>query len=449
MVEQSRIRVLSGTAVLADGWGQYVLYWMQQSQRAHYNHALEYAIEQANHLGLPVLVAFCVTPYPRANVRHYAFMLEGIEQVRAELENRGVNFVARLGRVEDIIGKLADVAALVVTDRGYMPVQTAWRQSIVKKNDVPMVEIESDVVVPVDLASDKREYAAATLRPRIAPLINEHLVLPVQHKLKITAKVDEPSDDISLKAVVDKLHLDKSVAPLEDVYGGYSHAKKRLTKFVEKKLTGYDELRNDPTKDFTSGLSAYLHFGQISPIEIALAVRDADAPAADRDAFLEQLIVRRELAMNLVRFCPKADEYDSLPDWARATLEKHDADRKIVYTLAELEQAEIKDEYWNAAQRQLVRTGVIHNYMRMYWGKKILEWAPSARKGFEWCVYLNDRYAMDGRDGNSYAGIAWCFGNHDRPWGERAIYGNVRCMVASGLEKKFDARKYAKQWATF
>lgn len=446
MVEKSRIRVLSGKAVLADGWGQYVLYWMQQSQRAHYNHALEYSIEQANRLGLPLLVAFCITPFPRANVRHYAFMLEGITEVRAELKKRGVSFVARIGRPEDIIGKLADVAALLVTDRGYLPVQTSWRTSVVKKNDVPMVEVESDVVVPVDTASDKREYSAATLRGKITPLINEYLVPPAEHKLEVTTGVIEKSHDISLKAVTKKLRLDESVAPIKDFCGGYSHAKKRLAEFVSKKLCGYDELRNDPTKDYTSGLSAYLHFGQISPIEIALAVRDADAPQPDRDAFIEQLIVRRELAMNFLRFCPQADKYDSLPSWAQRTLEKHDPDRKKIYTLRELEAAESADEYWNAAQRQLVRSGVIHNYMRMYWGKKILEWAPSARRGFEWCVELNDRYALDGRDANSYTGIAWCFGNHDRPWGERPVYGNVRCMVASGLERKFNARRYAEMW---
>ncbi|HNX26064.1 MAG TPA: deoxyribodipyrimidine photo-lyase [Phycisphaerae bacterium] len=446
MAWQSRIRVFSSKTARNDG--RYVLYWMQQSQRTRYNHALEYATEEANRLGRPLMVAFCVAAYPQANVRHYAFMLQGIDEVRRELEKRHACFITRIGQPSDLISELAKPAALLITDRGYTPIQSRWRQDVCKNCDVPVIEVESDVVVPVDIASDKREYSAATLRRKITPLIDEYLLLPRQRSLKIAADaINEKSDDISLKNVTKKLHLDASVSPVDGFCGGYSQAEKRLTEFVSKKLRGYDELRNDPTKNFTSGLSAYMHFGQISPIEIALAVKTADAPKPDRDAFLEQLTVRRELAMNFLRFCQKADDYESLPGWARATLESHDKDRKKTYTLRQLEQASTVDEYWNAAQRQLVRTGTIHNYMRMYWGKKILEWAPSAKLGFEWCVHLNDRYALDGRDANSYAGIAWCFGNHDRPWSERPIYGNVRCMTAGGLERKFDIRSYAKMWS--
>jgi deoxyribodipyrimidine photo-lyase len=243
-----------------------------------------------------------------------------------------------------------------------------------------------------------------------------------------------------------RLDIDRSVPPVSAFRGGYSQARKLLREFIDHKLDHYDERTNDPSLDFTSHLSPYLHFGQISPLEVALAV--AEAPGPNEEAFLEQLIVRRELSMNFVHYNPAYDTYDCLPDWAKATLAEHEKDpRPYIYSEDELEQAQTHDPYWNAAQLEMVRAGKMHNYMRMYWGKKILEWSPTPREAFETALRLNNRYELDGRDPNGFTGVAWCFGKHDRPWQERPVFGRVRYMNAAGLERKFKMDAYVAKVA--
>lgn len=449
MIYDTRIAILSDKP---EADGKYVLYWMQQSARTRYNHALEFAVRRANELTLPLLVCFgLMDDYPEANERHYAFLLEGLRDVEANLKERGIKFVVRHGSPEQSALHYGKEAALIVCDKGYLRHQKAWRDAVADGAKCRVVEVETDVVVPVDVVSNKHESAARTIRPKLhkvweqylQPLRATKLNHPSIH-LKVTGNIDVSDPASTLK----KLKLDRSVAPTSFFKGGEDQAAKLLADFTKSKLDGYAEGRNEPSADRHSYMSMYLHFGQISPLELALHVRDQKkAPAADRDSYIEELIVRRELSMNFCHQEPKYDKFDALPDWAKKTLTDHASDdRPVTYTLKQLENAETEDPYWNAAQLQMTLTGFMHNYMRMYWGKKILEWTKSPKEAFERTLYLNNKYQLDGRDANSFANVAWVFGLHDRPWGPvRKIFGTVRYMNAGGLERKFDIQKYVVQ----
>jgi deoxyribodipyrimidine photo-lyase len=429
--------------------GRYVLYWMQQSQRASFNPALEYAIGVANRAGLPVLVAFgLIDDYPEANLRHYRFMLEGLREVGAGLAERRIKFVVRRGAPGHVAVALAQDAALVVCDRGYLRHQRTWRQDVAARVSCAVIQVEGDLVVPLEAASDKIETAARTLRPKLHRRWDEYLT-PLEDATIRLSSLDLPIDSLDLadiEGVLGRLKLDRSVPPVRRLRGGTTEARRRLCEFLGAKLDGYAEGRSEPAAFQCSLLSPYLHFGQISPVQIALAVRDAKNGAdADRRAYLEELIVRRELAANFVRFEPRYDDYAGLPGWARATLDAHRVDpRPHVYPREQLESARTHDRYWNAAMREMVHTGFMHNYMRMYWGKKILEWTPDPETAFQTTLYFNNRYFLDGRDANSYANVAWIFGAHDRPWPERPVFGKVRSMTAAGLERKFDMAAYLR-----
>jgi len=255
-------------------------------------------------------------------------------------------------------------------------------------------------------------------------------------------------DSLSLDSVektLSSLNIDKSVAKARSFRGGTSEAGRLLDVFIERKLDKYAELRNDPNENCLSGLSPYLHFGQISPLYVALRV--LETRSRNDAAFLEELIVRRELSFNFVHYNREYSAFDSLPTWAKKTLHEHEADpRPSSYSLEQLESAETHDPCWNAAQMEMMVEGKMHGYMRMYWGKKILEWTRSPREAYEIALYLNNKYELDGRDPNSYAGVAWCFGKHDRPWRERPAFGTVRYMNDRGLMRKFDVGRYVKQW---
>ncbi len=445
MIHEDRIRRLND-AEPADG--SFVLYWMQQSQRAHFNHALEHAIREANARDQSVIVGFgLMDDYPEANARHYAFMLEGLREVESELGKRRVKFVVRRGSPDKVALELARDASLVVCDRGYLRHQHQWRCTVAREADRPVVEVEADVVVPVEVASGKQEYAARTLRPKLNAHRDEFLedlsaTAPKKDSRPLHLKGDVDLSDIP--GLLRRLKLDRSVPPVRRLRGGTGEARRRLTGFLRSRLDGYDERRNEPGEWHSSLLSPYLHFGQISPVEIALKVRQASSGTRDdRAAFLEELIVRRELAINFVRYNSDYDSYACLPDWARTTLDEHrDDEREHVYTRPELEAAETHDPYWNAAMREMVHTGFMQNYMRMYWGKKILEWTNTPEYGFRTALHLNNKYFLDGRDPSSFANVAWCFGLHDRGWTEREIFGKVRYMNDRGLERKFDMDAY-------
>jgi len=429
--------------------GRYVLYWMQASQRAVFNHALEYAIRQANGLNRPVLCLFGLTDrFPEANERHYAFMLQGLKEVREELYQQGIQFVVLHESPELAALQLSKEASMVVTDRGYLRIQRTWRRHVAKNAPCLVVQVETDVIVPVEAASEKEAYSAATLRPRIQKHLKRYLV-----PLKATPmRKDslgfrfEGVDVADVKAVLRTLSLDRSVSPVGTFRGGRKEAAHWLDLFIKEKLKYYGYQRNDPSTDYGSHMSPYLHFGQISPLEIALKVRQARGkPNATKEAFLEELIVRRELSMNFVYYNRDYDSFDALPAWARDTLKDHQKDqRDYLYALEQWEDAQTHDPYWNAAQREMVVTGKMHNYMRMYWGKKILEWSKTPEEAYSTALYLNNKYELDGRDPNGFSGVAWCFGKHDRAWKERPVFGKVRYMNAAGLRRKFDIQSYVK-----
>ncbi len=419
---------------------------MQRSQRERCNHALEFAAERASELDLPLLVAFVLTPdYPEANLRHYRFMLEGLAVTARRIRERGIGFCLRIGDpVEEVI-RLSGDAVLLVGDRSYLRTPRAWREELAAQVTVPYYEVESDAVVPVEVVSDKEEYSAGTLRPKLHRRLFQFLQPLSRREVVVTwpgGVHGEELDDVD--ALLARLRLDESVRPVDGAVGGEDAAQELLERFIEEKLAYFDELRNDPAQDYTSGLSPYLHFGQISSLTVALAALERrDIP---REAFLEELVVRRELSFNFTWFDEDYDSLECLPRWARETLRVHEQDyRDPSYTLLQLEAAQTHDPYWNAAQQELLYTGAMHGYMRMYWGKKILEWTSSVEDAFDRCLYLNNKYALDGRDPNSYAGIAWCFGKHDRAWTERRIFGKVRYMNDRGLKRKFKIDRYVER----
>ena len=442
----ARIKTLNRQPVAEDG--RYVLYWMQQAQRAAFNHALEHAIDEANAYGKALLVVFGLyDAYPEANERHFAFMLQGLAETARALAKRKVKFVVQRGSPDEVALDMAQRAVLVVCDRGYLRHQRAWRDRLAADAPCQVVEVESDVVVPVEVASNKREYAARTIRKKITSRSDHFLRVVPKAKPKILTLDTDAETGIDLTdwpALLEQLDIDRSVRPSTRFQGGGVTARRLLRDFLKTHLAGYANARNDPARPQCSRLSPYLHFGQISPLEIALAVKQAThASDADREAFLEELIVRRELAINFVTFTDDYDRYETLPDWALQTLAaRADDPRDPVYSEAQLIAAQTHDPYWNAAMMEMVKTGYMHNYMRMYWGKKILEWSPSAKEAYDSALKLNNRYLLDGRDANSYANIGWLFGLHDRPWQERPIFGKVRYMNANGLKRKFDIESY-------
>jgi deoxyribodipyrimidine photo-lyase len=312
-------------------------------------------------------------------------------------------------------------------------------------------QVEGDVVVPVETVTEKAEYAARTIRPKI----HEHLERCLH--LSDPAPLETPSLDLDVpeglalndvRTVTDQLDLDRSVGPVSGLYrGGSSEAESILSRFLDEHLDGYDGNRNQIQTDAVSHMSKYLHFGQVSPAWLAQQVRNAERPESDIESYIEELVVRRELAMNHVHFRPDTyDSYECLPEWARESLAEHaDDEREHVYSLAELEQSESHDPYWNAAMTEMRETGYMHNYMRMYWGKKILEWSPDPRTAYDRTLHLNNKYFLDGRDPNSFANVAWIFGLHDRGWKERPVYGKVRYMSQGGLERKADPDAYVEK----
>ena len=442
-IQPERVQTLNAADVAAEG--AYVLYWMQQAQRAELNHALEYAVHRANELERPLLVVFgLMDDYPEANRRHYHFMLQGLADVAGALAKRKIPFVVRRGHPDDVALALAADACLVVCDRGYLRHQREWRERVAQDAPCAVVQVESDVVVPVELVSDHQEHAARTIRPKITRHLSRFLVdLPEATPTTRTPAPEVEGEDLSdVDALLDDLGLDDEVPVVPLFVGGTTAGKTVLENFLADHLDVYAAHRNQPQTSDVSHMSKYLHFGQLSPVWIAIEASRKPA-SENRDDFLEELIVRRELPMNFVYYQRRYDSYSSLPEFARKTLSEHEDDRREHrYTRAQLEDAETHDEYWNAAMREMRATGYTHNYMRMYWGKKILEWSGTPQHAYATALYLNNKYFIDGRDANSFANVAWVFGQHDRGWTERDVFGKVRYMNAAGLERKADPKAY-------
>jgi deoxyribodipyrimidine photo-lyase len=444
LMENPRVTVRRGGAAHPEG--SCVVYWMQRAQRALDNPALDVAVEAANALGKPAVVFFAPVPYyPHGNLRHYHFLCEGIPDIAADCHARNVGFVLRRHPDHSLLRFCEEVQpSLVVGDENPLREPRSWREKAAARLRVPLWTVDADVVVPSKLL-EKEQYASHIIRPRIQARLQEFLVASKNSQAKVPWEKPRSLHHLPDDAeITDGWKLDRSVPPVKTFRGGTHEAQRLLAEFVKKKLRGYATRRNKPELDGTTRLSPYLHFGHIGPHTVALAVERADAPKADTEAFLNQLLVWRELAVNLVHFNPNYDNFECGEAWAHRTLAAHAKDvRPVLYSERKLEQAETHDPLWNAAQRQMVETGWMHNYVRMYWAKKILEWTRSPAEAYRIAVYLNDKYELDGRDPNGYAGIAWSIvGKYDRPWFEREIFGQIRYMSGASTGKKFDSKKY-------
>lgn len=437
---------------------RYVLYWMQMYKRTTHNHALTFAIRKANELKLPLVVYEGLKYYyPWASDRIHSFILESVEDRRIEFECVGARYIFYLQKdassPKNTVAQLARHAACIVTDDYPCFIIPEHNRRIAERASVPVFAVDSNGIVPM-AKFEKEEYAAYTIRPKIKKLLPDYLKTYNEDHIEIDGvrlEVDCPetivTDDM-IPELVSECDIDHTVAPSKVYRGGTVHAHIRLKKFIDEILAEYETARNKPDRDGSSRLSAYLHFGFISPLEIALAVKNADAPETAKEAYLEELIVRRELSFNLTLRNSNYDSLAALPPWVQETMRKHIVDeRQFTYSLAELENGETHDELWNAAQREMVVTGEMHNYVRMLWGKNVIAWSPTYEVAFETLVHLNNKYCLDGRDPNSYAGILWCFGKHDRPWMERDVFGTIRYMTSGSTGKKFNSKKYI-EWTT-
>ncbi len=444
----SNARVTIRRAGAPDPAGKCVVYWMQRSQRALDNPALEVAVQVANLLRKPCVVFFAPIPfYPHANLRHYHFLNQGIPAIAAGLKRRSIGFVLRRYPDHHLLKFCEQVRpALVIGDENPMREPEHWREVVTAQLRIPFWTVDADVIVPSRLLM-KEQYGAYTARPVIKRLLPEFLQPAGNTRAKVEWKAPRGLQSLAPDAdITEGWKIDRSVLPVDSISGGTDQAVKQLKSFIKHGLADYPVDRNKPERNGTSRLSAYLHFGHIGPHTVALAVQKSKAPKQAKEAFLEQLIVRRELAINFVHFNPDYDNFESGAPWAHKSLAEHAGDPRKIYSERQLEEAQTHDPLWNAAQHQMVMTGFMHNYVRMYWAKKILEWSKTPARAYQIAVHLNDKYELDGRDPNGYAGIAWAIvGKHDRPWFEHPIFGKVRFMSFNSTSKKFDSKSYIRQ----
>jgi deoxyribodipyrimidine photo-lyase len=413
--------------------GEFVLYWMQSSRRLRANPALNYAIHDANARQLPVVIYESIRPdYPSANDRIHTFVLQGVAANRRDAAARGIRYAFFLPRTSEVargvVRRLAQRAAIVVTDEYPTFIIRDQTRRYVARSPVAMHLFDGNGMLPMRIF-EKEQYSAKFLRDRPHRLMADWWpnVADVKPKFHFDGDLDlEEYDGVDPLGAAHSCDIDHSVVAVPK-QGSRDAALATLAHFVEQGLRGYATMRN---KSFahTSGLSPYLHFGHIGIAEIARAVLESDAAAEDTDAFLEEAIIRRELSFNLCFYRDDHDSLSALPDWAKRTLDAHRGDRR---------KRDPDDEVWNLAHRQLLETGVMHGYLRMLWGKKLIEWSETPEKAHAAMIALHERYAIDGRDPNTHAGVLWCFGKHDRPWApERPVFGSIRYMSSDSTAKK-------------
>jgi deoxyribodipyrimidine photo-lyase len=439
--------------------GEFVLYWMQSTQRLEENWALRYATLEADRLGRPLLIHQEIEPtYAYASDRHHTFMLEGAREIAQRASEFGYAYqliVRRRRGDPSSVARLAARATMVVTDllpTAGVPERT---RRLVDQVNCRVVAVDSAGVVPA-ASFPREEYAARTIRPKIAKLLDYSLE-PVEERAprralsdSVFASLDVDRVDIAradIAAEVARCEIDHTVRP-SPIRGGLTAARARLDAFVRDGLAAYAERRRHPSDEGgSSRLSPYLHHGQIAAAEIARTVLAAGNPAAAAK-FLDEMLTWRELALNFCTRNPSFHTLAALPEWTHRSMARHEDDeRETIYTLEALERAETHDPLWNAGQRELVRSGQMHNVVRMLWGKTVLTWTRTYAEALAFLIHLNDKYALDGRDPNSYAGIQWCFGKFDRPFQERAVWGTIRPISLSRAYSKYDVGDYVRRWS--
>lgn len=432
---------------------EYVLYWASMNHRTRDNHGLAYAVALGNELGLPVLCAASLSAsYPEANERMHVFFLEGIRDFGVALGEMGIGFAFFLDRGGEAWPwqELAGRAAAVVTDE--FPVAAALRLSgEAPEWPVAAFAVDSCGVIPMS-RFEKREYAAYTIRPKVHKMLPQYLsempVMEVAHRYAGVLPAWH-TEVQNVKALAAGCPVDHTVGASTTFRGGQVEARRRFDEFLKKRFVRYGSERNEPSKHATSNMSPYLHFGHMSALRLSLDAGAAQEQGLGTAAeYLEELIVRRELAFNFARFAERHDSLEVLPEWAQKTLRAHDGDKRPwLYDSGQLERGETHDPLWNATQKEMVLRGKIHGYYRMYWGKKAIEWTASHAEALSWMIRIHDKYAIDGRDPCTYTNILWLFGLHDRPWTERAVFGQIRYMGYDGMKRKTDIQSYMQEIA--
>jgi deoxyribodipyrimidine photo-lyase len=427
-----------------------IVYWMSRDQRVHDNWALLFAQKLASEKKRSLVVIFNLVPdFLEATIRQYGFMLKGLLEVEAELSKYNIPFYFTIGKPEEEIPNLLKKlgASILVSDFDPLKIKRIWKRDVVKQITNPFYEVDAHNIVPCLYVSNKLEFAAYTIRPKIHKALIEFMdeFIPV----KKMSKGEISSDKTDWNKIEKSLKINFDVKEVDWLKPGETEALKTFNHFLKSKFENYHELRNDPTKDYQSNLSPYLHFGQISAQRIALDTEKFKGNPESKKVFLEELIVRRELSDNFCYFNKNYDSFDGFHDWAKTSLNEHRKDeREFVYTLKQFESANTHEDLWNAAQKELISTGKMHGYMRMYWAKKILEWTKSPEEALKIAIYLNDKYELDGRDPNGYTGVAWSIGGiHDRAWFERPVYGKIRYMNRNGAANKFDVKAYVNKFS--
>ncbi len=426
-----------------------VIYWMSRDQRAADNWALIYSIENAMENNVGLAVVFClVDEFLNAAKRQFGFMLKNFVEIEKKLSEKNIPFIILHGSPEIVLPEFTakNNVGLLVTDFDPLNIKKEWREKVNNRIKIPFHEVDAHNIVPCRIASDKKEFSARTIRPKINLKLMEYFVeYPDISNIKFgkenLEKFNWQKENLNIN------HYDSAPDEISWLGSGEANAYETLQNFLDSKIDHYAEKRNQPANDVLSNLSPYLHFGQISAQRIALETKKSHVNQKSKDTFLEELIIRRELSDNFCFYERNYDNYNGFHNWAKTTLNEHKGDhREYLYTLETLENAETHDELWNAAQKEMLLTGKMHGYMRMYWAKKILEWTLSPETAMEYAIYLNDKYELDGRDPNGYTGIAWSIGGiHDRAWQERNIFGKVRFMSYNSQIKKVKLEDYIRR----
>ena len=428
--------------------GKSVLYWMVRDKRFNDNWALFAAQKAALKNKVPLHVCFQYDPKAKtATLREYDFLFKGLKETALKLFKHNIQFHLLKGDVLNQILTLCSKinAGTLITDFSPLKIYKRRLNRVLRKVDCPVYQTDAHNIIPVWKASDKKEFAAHTIRKKINNLLTEYLYEPsncIFHPYGQT----KPSK-INWEEVIEGLEIDKSVKPVSWVIAGEKAAIETLVAF-KTNLDGYNLKRNDPNLNKLSNLSPHFHFGHISTQRVAYEIEKLDQFEVDKEAFLEEMIVRRELAENFCEYENNYDFFEGFHPWAQKTLNEHRSDeREYIYSSDEFEESKTHDPLWNAAQNQMKYQGKMHGFMRMYWAKKILEWSDSPEKALQIAINLNDKYELDGRDPNGYTGIAWSIGGiHDRAWFERPVFGKIRYMNYNGCKRKFNVNNYIKQF---
>uniref|UniRef100_H3CQU8 Deoxyribodipyrimidine photo-lyase n=1 Tax=Tetraodon nigroviridis TaxID=99883 RepID=H3CQU8_TETNG len=444
-----RLRFISDTEEMRQG-SEGVLYWMLRDHRVQDNWALIHARRLALEEKVPLHVCVClhVPKSQLSTLRHYSFLLKGLEEVAAECKALGIQFHLLRGPAGDLLPGFVSEQQLgaVVTDFSPLREPLTWLEDVKKKlpKDVPLIQVDAHNIVPCWVASPKLEYAARTIRGKITKQLPEFLTdFPLVEKHPHAAT--RTAKPVDWRELLSSLGVDRTVGETEWAM---------LESFIDVRLKRFDSQRNDPNAAALSQLSPWIRFGHVSAQRVALQVqRGGRKLGVGVSSFIEELVVRRELTDN---FCFYNEKYDSVEvprppgayEWARKTLKDHAKDKRpYIYTREQLEKAETHDKLWNAAQFQVVREGKMHGFLRMYWAKKILEWTPSPEEALASALYLNDRYELDGQDPNGFVGCMWSIcGIHDQGWAERPVFGKIRYMNYKGCLRKFDVAAFERKY---